>query len=386
MAVPKHQSATVVAAIIVLDAISVFLALAVAWIWEESAAGRLSEVTLDGIWAGTIEHRAYFFFFIIAWPFIATANHLYISRRRDDLVVLTFDIVKSLALTLIFCGFTVSFYTRHGAEPTFLSHFGLSALVLLAHYRLLMQVVMWQMRSHGHDERLILLVGANERAYHLVHAIYNHPHYGYKIIGMLEDESNRCDILDEYELPYLGEFNDLERVLKEHVLDEVYICLPVRSQYERIQHMAYLCEGVGVGVRMIADLFPLRLATSRYHKLEGIPILALSTVPENQPQLLLQRITDMLIGGVALLVALPIFIVTALAIKLETRGPIFFSQERVGLNQRRFQMFKFRSMVVDAEAKRDELEAMNEKEGPIFKVSKDPRVTRVGRFYPEVFD
>ncbi len=380
MAVPKHQSATVVAMIIILDACSIFVALAVASIWDEWTAGRAAGLTPGSIWSVTLAHLAYFIFFALIWPIVGTANHLYISRRRDDLIMLSFDIVKSLALALIFCGFAVAFYTHHGSDPTYLSHFGLCALFFLGSYRILSQLAMWQWRSHGHDERQILLIGVNERALHLVNAIYNHPHYGYKIMGLLEDDEERCSLFKEFNLPFLGKFDDLEKVLREQVLDEIYICLPVRSQYERIQSMAYLCEGVGVGVRMIADLFPLRLATSRYHKFEGIPILALSTVPENQPQLLLQRFSDLFIGGLALICALPLFLITALLIKLESRGPVFFYQERVGINQRRFKMYKFRSMVQDAEAQRESLEELNEKEGPIFKVSHDPRVTRIGRF------
>jgi len=141
-----------------------------------------------------------------------------------------------------------------------------------------------------------------------------------------------------------------------------------------------LCEGMGVGVRLIADLFPLRLATSRVMKIEDIPILALSTVPENQPQLILQRVTDIVVSATALLLLSPVFLMTAIAIKLETRGPVFFRQERVGLNRRRFKMAKFRSMVADAEARRKEVEALNEADGPIFKAANDPRLTCVGRF------
>ena len=187
-------------------------------------------------------------------------------------------------------------------------------------------------------------------------------------------------MIEEFNLPYLGKFDSLEQVLTRHVVDEVYICLPVRSRYETIQNMAYLCEDSGVSVRMIADLFPLRLATSRFHKIDTIPILALSTVPENQAQLLLQRVTDVVIALAAVLALSPVFILTAIAIKIDTPGPIFFAQERVGLNRRKFKMIKFRSMVVDAEARRQEVQQLNDVDGPIFKAKADPRVTRVGRF------
>lgn len=325
-------------------------------------------------------HWAYFFSFAFVWPIVATNNRMYISRRRDDLLSLLFDIVKACALALIFAGFVVSFYTPAGADPAFLSWFGLTAFLYISAFRVSLQLALWVARSRGWNERQVLLIGINNRTKELIQAIQHHPQFGYRLIGVLEDEPSRCRIVEEFNLPYLGKFDSLEQILTKHVVDEVYICLPVRSRYETIQNMAYLCEDSGVSVRMIADLFPLRLATSKFHKIDAIPILALSTVPEHQVQLLMQRVTDIVVALGALIALSPIFIGTAIAIKLDSKGPIFFSQERIGLNRRKFKMIKFRSMVQDAEAKRDAVEQLNTVEGPMFKAKGDPRITRVGRF------
>lgn len=88
-------------------------------------------------------------------------------------------------------------------------------------------------------------------------AIHHNPQFGYRLVGVLEDEPARCRMIEEFNLPYLGKFDSLEEgLLTRHVVDEVYICLPVRSRYETIQNMAYLAQDFGVSVRMIADLFP----------------------------------------------------------------------------------------------------------------------------------
>lgn len=334
------------------------------WSWPEDAMVR---------WG-------YFVAFAFAWPVTAANNRLYISRRRDDLLSLIFDIVKACALSLIFAGFVVSFYTPSGADPAFLSFFGMLSFGLITLFRVGLQLALWGARSRGWNERQVLLIGVNARTKELIAAIQNHPQFGYRLVGVLEDEPSRCRIVEEFNLPYLGKFESLEQVLTRHVIDEVYICLPVRSRYETIQNMAYLCEDSGVSVRMIADLFPLRLATSRFHKIDSIPILALSTVPEHQVQLVLQRATDIVGALVAVTLLSPIFIATAIAIKLDSKGPVFFTQERIGLNRRKFKMIKFRSMVVDAEARRKEVENLNVVEGPMFKAKADPRITRVGRF------
>lgn len=333
------------------------------------------------VWPGDVlAHIGYFIAFAFAWPVVGSNNRLYISRRRDDLLSLIFDIIKSTALALIFSGFVVSFYTPSGADPVYLSWFGLGTFLYVTGYRVGLQLALWIARSRGWNERHVLLIGINSRTKELIKAIQHHPQFGYRLIGVLEDEPSRCRIVEEFNLPYLGKFDSIEQVLTKHVVDEVYICLPVRSRYETIQNMAYLCEDSGVSVRMIADLFPLRLATSRFHKIDSIPILALSTVPEHQAQLIMQRATDIIVSLLALLALSPIMIGTAIAIKLDSRGPVFFAQERIGLNRRKFKMIKFRSMVIDAEKRRKEVESLNVVEGPMFKAKADPRITRVGRF------
>jgi exopolysaccharide biosynthesis polyprenyl glycosylphosphotransferase len=131
---------------------------------------------------------------------------------------------------------------------------------------------------------------------------------------------------------------------------------------------------------MVADLFPLQLATSRLHTLEGIPMLSLTMVSEDAPRVALKRSMDIAGAGILLLLLSPLFALVAFLIKITAPGPVFFLQERVGLNQRKFHMIKFRSMVVDAEARKEQLQLHNESDGPIFKIKNDPRVTPVGRW------
>jgi len=375
MPTTKRHNIPLIIFLAVMDVLCVGLALSVAsWLtpWFMGEAFVLRDEILS--------HWVYFVAFLLAWPIVATNHRLYISRRRDDLLSVIFDVTKSAALALVFAGFVVAFYTSRGAEPLFLSWFGAGVAIFISTFRVLLQLSLWVARSRGWNERQVLMIGINARTKELVNSIQHHPQFGYRLVGVLEDEPTRCRMVEEFNLPYLGKFDSLDQVLTKHVIDEVYICLPVRSRYETIQNMAYLCEDAGVGVRMIADLFPLRLATSRFHKIDSIPILALSTVPENQPQLIMQRATDIVISLIALLMLSPVIIATAIAIKIDSKGPVFFAQERVGLNRRKFKMLKFRSMVINAEALQKEFAAMNHVEGAMFKIKADPRITRVGRF------
>ncbi|MEK7794968.1 MAG: exopolysaccharide biosynthesis polyprenyl glycosylphosphotransferase, partial [Candidatus Hydrogenedentota bacterium] len=165
-----------------------------------------------------------------------------------------------------------------------------------------------------------------------------------------------------------------------HRVGEVYVTLPIRTYYSDIETISNACAARRIPLRLVAELFPLKVASNELMYVDDVALLSLSAVPEERIRLAMKRAIDFLASTLLLLVLfVPLFIV-ALLIKADSRGPIFFAQERVGQNRRRFSMLKFRSMVVDAEARRAGLDALNEADGPVFKIRNDPRITRVGRF------
>jgi len=326
------------------------------------------------------EHLAYYAVFVGVWCFVATDRRLFSSRRDSSLTELLSTVAKAALIAVSFSILLVAFLQRGTLDQSFIAYFGLGTLGALVLFRAAMRVVLWMIRRRGYNYRQVIIIGANERALHFAEVIRDHEEYGYKLAGVLDDDPERIGIFDPLETTYLGATKDLERILQEQVVDEVYISLPVRSHYETITSIAHLCESVGVVVRLVADFFPVRIARRRIDLIEDVPLLSLSAIPEQRVQLALKRLIDIAASGMGLLVLLPVlFLPLAVLIKLESRGPIFFGQERVGMNQRRFKMLKFRSMVANAEALRDELESQNEADGPVFKIKRDPRVTRVGR-------
>jgi len=130
----------------------------------------------------------------------------------------------------------------------------------------------------------------------------------------------------------------------------------------------------------MADVFDVHVARMRLVELDDIPLLTMEPVVQDSAKLLVKRTMDVALTGIAMPFLLPLFVVVGVAIKLDSPGPVFFVQERVGLNKRRFPLLKFRTMVADAESRLSEIEHLNEAAGPIFKIQNDPRVTRVGRF------
>jgi exopolysaccharide biosynthesis polyprenyl glycosylphosphotransferase len=162
-------------------------------------------------------------------------------------------------------------------------------------------------------------------------------------------------------------------------VDEVMICLPLRSQYETVARLITEATEMGLIVRMPADFFELKLAHAEVEHLDKIPIVTLAEPAPSSLGLVVKRALDMAGAGLALVLSAPLFLFIAIAIKLESPGPVFFGQERVGLRRRKFRMWKFRSMVRDAEAQLPAFEKLNEVKGAAFKIRNDPRVTRVGR-------
>jgi exopolysaccharide biosynthesis polyprenyl glycosylphosphotransferase len=172
----------------------------------------------------------------------------------------------------------------------------------------------------------------------------------------------------------------LNFIMSQHPVDEVLVLLSPKSYRSLVEKIVSRCEEEGVLVRVRAEMFELRTAKAYADELEGLPVLTIRSGPQDDWGLAIKRFVDFL-GSLALLFILaPLLALVAALVKLDSPGPVFFSQERVGLNKRRFNMLKFRTMVDGAEKRQAELEELNEAEGPVFKIKSDPRLTRIGKY------
>jgi exopolysaccharide biosynthesis polyprenyl glycosylphosphotransferase len=172
----------------------------------------------------------------------------------------------------------------------------------------------------------------------------------------------------------------LNTVIADQPVDEVLVALPMDKYGPLVETIVRQCEEQGIIVRVRTEMSRLQVARSYVDELEGVPVMTIQSGPADSWQLIMKRVID-IVGSVVLLLALaPLFAIVALLIKFGSPGPILFAQERVGYNKRRFKVFKFRTMVVTAEKQQHMLEHLNEVEGPVFKIRKDPRITRVGAF------
>ena len=223
-----------------------------------------------------------------------------------------------------------------------------------------------------------MIVGCGPRGALIGRELRNRPDLGYLLLGYIDDIPAPQSALHNGSEKLLGSLAELEGLLQTEKVDEVFVALPVKSYYETIDRVIALGAELGLMVRIPADSFEFRLAKANIDYLDDTAFLTLRTVKENLPGLVIKRAIDMVGSAIALVALLPVFAVIAIAVKLDSPGPVFFVQERVGLNRRKFRTIKFCTMVTDAEERLKSLEDKNEVHGAAFKMRNDPRVTRVG--------
>jgi exopolysaccharide biosynthesis polyprenyl glycosylphosphotransferase len=177
-----------------------------------------------------------------------------------------------------------------------------------------------------------------------------------------------------------GILSEVESVISQEPVDEVIVALPISRYGSLVETIVRVCEEQGIIVRVWTEMFNLRIAKSRVDEIDGVPIVTIHSGPQENWQLGLKVLLDILGSSALLVVLLPLFAVVALLIRIDSPGPAFFYQERVGLNKRRFRLVKFRTMFDGANQQQQQLEHLNEADGPVFKIRSDPRVTRLGSF------
>lgn len=287
----------------------------------------------------------------------------------------------SLKSTVIFIFLfsSVSFFLRASSlSRTFTMTYALTCAAILIVTRLFFLYQAKQSMKDGRDLRNILLAGTGRRAQEFISHIAKHKEWGYKLIGLLDrDPKIKGETIAGY--PVVGVLEDLPQILEKEVVDEMVFVTP-RDWLNDVRKCVLYCEAVGVPATISTDLFNLEIASGAPKTLEGRTYLTVETWVPKGWQLFIKRSLDIIVSGAALVILSPVMLLTALAVALTSPGPILFRQVRSGVNGRKFNLYKFRSMCIDAEKKLSELKEKNEMTGPVFKMKDDPRITPVGKF------
>jgi exopolysaccharide biosynthesis polyprenyl glycosylphosphotransferase len=244
-------------------------------------------------------------------------------------------------------------------------------------FRLAAVAVARHQRKRGYDRLYVLVAGTGKSARRHLEELRAHPEWGLEARGVVSEAPHLAiDAVAGVRL--LGSIADLPTLLRTQVVDEVHFAVSRRT-LERLDEAVRVCDEMGVTVRVAMGFLGGLNSRPALEAVGGAPFLTLSSAPRDGAGLVLKRVFDVVVSGVALVAALPILLAAAAAIKLTSPGPVIFRQKRSGMNGRVFTLYKFRTMVANAEALKGDLQTRNEMDGPVFKIKNDPRVTRVGR-------
>jgi exopolysaccharide biosynthesis polyprenyl glycosylphosphotransferase len=224
----------------------------------------------------------------------------------------------------------------------------------------------------------VLIIGAGDLGRRLAAVLLDHSRWGYDLVGFVDDDPQKQGQRLEGG-PVLGCLNDLESVIRDRRVEELWVALPARA-HQRISEVVAAAEQQPVRVKIAPDYFSMALVRAKAEIIAGIPLIGLREPVIEGADRVIKRTFDLVVGSASLLTALLPMALVALLIRLDSRGPVLFRQQRVGENGRLFDMLKFRTMVADAEQRRAQVLVTAENGQVIHKHKDDPRVTRVGRF------
>ncbi|HUX10586.1 MAG TPA: sugar transferase [Terriglobia bacterium] len=316
---------------------------------------------------------------IALWIGVGLMTGSYGEIQEEKLLRTFWDPVK-----VAFLGTALLFATIFAFKLVYISRLllGLYAIIeLLAMiaFRLAARRLGDPLRRTFGGYREFLLVGEASLLGEIARAIEANEKRGMRIFGFARIGAASGNPVPNLRRQYpVYPLDRLPELVRQHVIDEV-IFAAAKGDMEKIEEAFLLCEEEGVKTRVLLNFFPHVVSKVYLDRLEEMPLLTFTTTPENEYLLLLKRVLDFAMALALLIVLSPLLLLLAALIRLTSAGPVLFRQVRCGLGGRKFTVYKFRSMHANADLRRDELAALNELDGPVFKIRNDPRCTAVGR-------
>ncbi len=288
-----------------------------------------------------------------------------------------YGIFNATTTSIILIVFFFFFYRYYAYSRLIFAYAAALIILFLSLGRLLLRLWIGYLQRAGVGVTRVLIVGGGEVGRTLMRHIVAQPGLGYEVVGFVDDDPKRQTDIGRFRA--LGGTEQIPRLVRDHDVDKVIVTLP--WQYQRkIVRILEQCEEHAVQSRIVPDLFQLSLTRVTLDEIKGVPLIAMKEPVIKGANLALKRFMDVAITGIVVVLLAPLMVLIALAIRLDSLGPVLYAQPRVGRGGKLFTMYKFRSMRVGADQEVSHLAALNEADGPLFKIRNDPRVTGVGRF------
>jgi len=311
---------------------------------------------------------------LLIWAVVFQMFSVYDPKRTLRLVDELQQLVLAVFMSTLGLAGALYFSFRDISRLQVIYFFGLD-LALLLGLRVLLRLLFHFQGERRHHVRRVLVVGAGQVGQEVAAMIREYAWAGLELVGYLDGAS----LERGNGLPVLGGLEDAQRLVREWQIDEVVVTLPLHD-HEHLAAVTYALQEVPVNIRVVPDYFNLVFLRARVEDLCGMPLITLREPALTEFQRVVKRAFDLVLGTVLLVASLPLMAFIALAIKLDSPGPIIFRHQRVGENGKLFLMYKFRSMVEGADERREEVIGHAPDGTIVHKRPDDPRVTRVGRF------
>ncbi len=316
--------------------------------------------------------------FLITWAVVGYLSSFYRDLELSNPIQLMLNIVSQLGVVLVVIYAGLYLFRRVDVSRTYVLLIGAVDFVLLVTGRAVTYSGMSWMRDRLKRYHYLLIVGCGPRAREMAALIEESRGMGLRLIGFVDPNSSDGSLQD------LGGYRvhrieELSGILQQEVVDEIVFAVNMQ-ELARLEPVMQHCADVGMRTRVQLEFLPAAYSRIYLEKFRDVQLLSLSSAPDSELRLFFKRIFDAALSFAALIVFSPLLLCIAAMIRMTSPGPVLFRQTRCGLGGRRFMLYKFRSMINNAEQMRAELHQLNELDGPVFKISDDPRITAVGRW------
>ena len=308
--------------------------------------------------------------------FILNNHQLYITDRHISIIQELYKVVRCVLYSSIIAGLFIFLTKINIFSRTIFLEATIFLGIQLSGWRFLKRLYVRRLIERGYGHTHVLIVGVNTQAFFLAEEIRNNPYLGLRVVGLLDGEKMTKE-LEREKLRVLGKVEDLERIVKKNFIDEIYITDISRPAV--VTEIIRKAEKMGKTVRVVVEDFAMPHGRISLNYIGIMPFTTYYESAAHGADSPVKRCIDIAVSSAALIFFSPVFLITAILIKLDSPGPVFFIAKRSGKRGRVFDFYKFRSMVKGAEKQREALSGRSEVKGPIFKIKEDPRLTRIGR-------
>jgi len=332
------------------------------------------------LWRTKIANTAIFVAALCICHVVFQVCGLYRSRRLTASGRELLDILKANTINTV-CFLALGyFFSIQMITVAFLAIFWIVSTAVICVARSILRLVATHLRLNGKNLRYMLIIGTNKRALDFAHTITSNRELGYRLLGFIDDPWPGISRVNDAGFEVVSDYEGLAEYLRHNVVDEVALYAPLGSSYRHTSQVASLCEQHGITMRINCDVFGLKATRWRAEEFAGKQYIGTYTGSSELLPQAIKRGIDIAFSSLLLIALSPVLITAAIAIKVTSPGPVFFLQDRLGMNKRLFKIYKFRTMVPNAEKLMAQLEQKNEATGPVFKMKNDPRITPIGKF------